>query len=349
MKRTLLRLATITLILLTSCGTFVVDGQLVDEIPPTFAPAAPLPGDAAAVQEMPGGQDAGPRLPSSPVSFGLIEIGIILILMVAASTVVGAFFLIRDRKPASDYPQIQDSAKRRKGIIQLLRFKPDAVSIVVALCAWAVLIGMLSILATGALFLGRDALTEDWEPALTYPSAVLVGSNSPHIRLIPDEEACTLTTRSDESEQLLCDMQFEGALLETDVTLEDGMSWYCSAFYAGDSVPCSASFDMKDNQTYVVIHSNLNLSAARYQQLAEDTVDTGWGEQEWLGLARAVVAGFSLAMLLLLWRHSGKRLDDQPSPRVLFRAIYAFCISLITFGAANYISILILLTLKLVD
>jgi hypothetical protein len=277
-----------------------------------------------------------------------MEMGIVLSLMVAASTVVGAFLLIRDRKPASDYPQIQDSAKRRKGVVQLLRFKPDAISVILAICAWTVLIGILSILATGALFLGRDVLAEEWEPALTHPSSVLIGENAPHIRLIPDEEDCTPTALAAGSEQLLCEAQFEGALLELDITLEHP-AWYCSAFYAGESVPCRAGFGMKDYQTFVVIQSNLGLSAARYQQLAEETVDTSWGENEWLGLARVFVVGFSLATLLLLWRHSGRRLDDQPSPRVLFRAIYAFGIGLIAFWATSYVSILLLLAFKLVD
>jgi hypothetical protein len=344
MKRTLLSLATITLILLTGCGTFVVEGRLVDELPPTLTPSTTLPGDAAVVQS----SDIETGAPSLPFSFGLMEMGIVLSLMVAASTVVGAFLLIRDRKPASDYPQIQDSDKRRRGVIELLRFKPDAVSVIVALCAWTVLIGILCIVVTGALFLGRDALAEEWEPALTHPSSILIGENAPHIRLIPNEEECTLTVLSAGSEQLLCETQFEGALLELDVTLEHP-AWYCSAFYAGESVPCRASFDMTDYQTFIVIQSNLGLGAARYQQLAEETVDTGWGEKEWIGLARAIVAGFSLAMLLLLWRHSGKRLDDQPSPRILFRAIYAFGIGLITFWATSYVSILLLLALKLVD
>jgi hypothetical protein len=278
-----------------------------------------------------------------------MEMSIILGLMVAASMVVGAFLLIRDRKPASDYPQIEGFAGQRRGLIQLLHFKPDAASLILALCAWIVLIGVLSILVTGALLVGRDAFATDWESTLTHPSSILVGENAPYIYLIPDEEACTLTVLSTGNEQLLCNVQFEGAWLELDVMLEDGMSWYCSALYAGDSIPCRASFSMKDNRTFIVIQSNLNLTVERYQELAEAPVETGWGEKEWLGLARVFVAGLSLTTLLLLWWHSGRRLDGQPAPSLLLRALYAFGISLLTFGAANYISILILLTFKLID
>jgi hypothetical protein len=281
---------------------------------------------------------------------GVIEVVAVLGVLVAASlVVVGAYFLIPDRRAASDYSPTPDSKKEKKSITQLLRFNPDVQSTILALIVWAGIIALTAILViTLVLFLGRDAFANEAELALTHPSSILVGPNLPHIRLIPGEEACQIRSPSDESEQLQCDVPFENALLALNVKLEDGTFWYCSAEYDGQSVPCQASFDSRDSATYIIVKSNLGLSEERFRQLAEDTANAGWSESDSIWLARGIVTVLSLGVFALLWRHSGKRTNDHSTATVL-RVVYSAGISLMFFGIANYVSFAVLLVFNLID
>lgn len=234
-------------------------------------------------------------------------------------------------------------------VARLLQFHPDVGSLILALCAWAILLGIVAVLVTSPLILGQRAFREEWEPALTYPSVILIGAESSYIRLAPGARDCMRSAPSSEIDQVLCKTLFEGATLELDVTLENDMTWRCSASYAGESAPCRASFDLKDNRTYVVVGSDLGLSAERFQQLAVESASSGWGEQEWLGLGRVLAAVLSLVALILLWRHSGKYPDDEPAPNTLFRLIYTLGISLLIFVTASYISLILLFAFGLVD
>ena len=241
-----------------------------------------------------------------------------------------------------------DSEEEKKNITQLLRFKPDVVSTLLALLAWAGIIGLIAILITVGLILGQSTFADEWEPALTHPSSILIGANDPHIRLVPKQEACRIRSLSDGSEQLLCDVPFEGASLAVNVKLEDGMRWHCSAEYDGQSVPCRASFDSQRDTTYIVVQSDLGLSEERSRKLVEDTRNIGWGEDDLIWLTIGIVTVLSLGVFVLLWRHSGKNASDRSNATVL-RVAYSAGISLMILVTASYVSFAVLLAFNLID
>lgn len=242
-----------------------------------------------------------------------------------------------------------DSEEEKKSIKRLLRFKPDGVSVILALLVWAVILGSIAILITVGLSLGRYAFADEWEPALTHPSSILIGKDDPHIRLIPEEEKCRIRSLSNGGEQLLCDVPFEGASLALNVELEDGIRWHCSAEYDGQPVPCRASFDSQDYETYIVVQSDLGLSEERSRKLLEDTMNIGWGERELIWLASGIVTISSLAAFVLLWRNSGKNANDRSTTTIVLRAAYSAVISLMIFVVANYVSFVVLLAFNLID
>lgn len=242
-----------------------------------------------------------------------------------------------------------DSEEEKKSVRRLLRFRPDGVSVILALVVWAVILGLIAILITVGLSLGRDAFAGEWEPALTQPSSILIGEEDPHIRLIPEAEACRIGPLSDGDEQLSCDIIFEGASLALNVELQDGMSWLCRAEYDGQSVPCQASFDSKDYETYIVVESDLGLSEERSRKLLEDTMNIGWGERELIWLASGIITILSLAAFVSLWRHSGKQASDRSTTTTVLRVAYSAGISLMIFLVANYVSFVVLLAFNLID
>ncbi len=143
--------------------------------------------------------------------------------------------------------------------------------------------------------------------------------------------------------------QLDGAALHVDVELEDNSAWYCSALYDNQSVPCFASFDPQDEQTYIFIDSDLGLSTERYQQFAKTQVDSGWSEQDWLRMAIGIVFGLSIVVMVVLWRHSGKRSIEHQRAGMLFRFIYVFGIGSMVFFVTHYVSLLVLLLVGVVD
>jgi hypothetical protein len=183
------------------------------------------------------------------------------------------------------------------------------------------------------------------------PSAILIGANvnERQIRFIPGEEACTLGSISDRQEQLQCDVAFEGAPLAVDVELQEGMFWSCSAEYDSESVPCFASFDSNDYQTYIVVQSNLGLSQESYQQLVDETLNAGWGENDWIWLARGIVGAISLIVLVLLWRHTNNQIESSSGPVFIMRLVYSGGISLMVFAIGSFVSFILLLAFNLID
>jgi hypothetical protein len=349
MKKTLFLLTSLVLLmLLVGCGKFEIEGEVVTESTPTAAGGEGVTDEVSPAE--------GPISPSNGTSFsgvrlGLIEIMLILGVLVLASLAIGAFFIIRDRTPSSGYPPSTDAADKKKGIGQLLRFKPTIGSLILALIGWAGIFGFGAILLTIGLILPVGAFTETWTPTLTMPSSILIGANlnERQIRIIPEEEACMLRLVSDQHEQLLCEVAFEGAVLAVDVELQDGMFWSCRAEFNGGSIPCIASFDNNDFQTYILVQSNLGLSQERYQRLADETFNAGWGENDWKWLARGLVGMVSLIVLVLLWRYTGSQIEN-PSGLVFFlRLAYSGGIGLMIFAIGSFVSFIFLLAFNLID
>jgi len=253
------------------------------------------------------------------------------------------------KKQSFNSPTI-DSEKEKKTIPQLLRFNPDVVSTILALSVWAGIIGLTASLIIVGLFLGQAAFADEWEPALTHPSSILIGEKSSYIRLIPEKEACQISSFSDGNERLLCDFPFEGSSIALNVELEDGTSWRatCSAGYDSKAFPCDASFAIPDNKTYIIVQTKLGLSEERFQQLVTDTANIGWSEKDSIWLARGLVTFMSLCVLGLLWRHSGRYTNEHSSAAIL-RVVYAAGISLMIFASANFVSFAALLAFNLID
>ncbi len=350
MKKTLFILTSLVLfLLLVGCGQFEIEGEIITE----SIPAGTTDGETDVVDST---GDA-PITPSNDVSrptlgFGLIEI-ILLILgvVVLASLAIGAFFIIRDRTPTPDYPPSAGVGDEKKRFGQILRFKPTIGSLILALIGWAGIFGIGAILLMIGLILPVRSTTETWRPTLTMPSAILIGENmnERHIRFIPEDEACTLRPISDRNEQLLCDVAFEGAPLAVDVELQDGMFWYCDATYDGQSVPCRASFNNTDRETFIVVESNLGLGQERFRQLVDETLNAGWTESDWLWLAGGIVFVLSLVVFVLLWRHAGNQIEGHLGTVFILRLVYSGGISLMVFAIGSFVSFILLLALNLID
>lgn len=349
MKKTLFILTTLVLlVLLAGCGTFEIEGDIVPESTPTTTTGQEANQEISPV-EGPASPAGGTNFPA--IRLGVIEIVLILGVLVLASLAVGAFFIIRDRTPKSEYPPSADVEGEKKSVGRLLRFRPSAGALILALIGWAGIFGLLTILLLIGFLVPVSSTTEVWTPTLTLPSAILIGENinERQIRLIPEDEACELRPNSVQNQQLDCDVAFEGASLAVDVELREGMFWNCDATYDGQPVPCRASFNNTDKDTYVVVQSNLGLSQARFQQLVNETLNAGWTETDWIWLGRGIVGVLSLIVFVLLWRHTGYQIEGQSGPATLLRLIYSGGISLMIFVIGSFLSFILLLALNLID
>lgn len=349
MKKTLFILTSLVLlILLVGCGKFKVEGEVITESTPTADTGEEINLEVSPAEE----QISPPNDTSFPgVRLGLIEIILILGVLVLASLAIGAFFIIRDRTPTSDYPPSSDALDEKKGLGRLLRFRPTVVSLILALIGWAGIFGFGAILLAIGLFLPVRSTTETWTPTLTMPSGILIGENmnEGHIRFIPEGEACILGSISDQHQQLLCDVAFEGAQLAVDVELKDGMFWYCDATYDGQPVPCRAGFNNTDRDTFIVVESNLGLSQGRFQQLVDETLNAGWTENDWIWLARGIVGIISLIVFVSLWRYSSNQIEGHSRPVFILRLVYSGGISLMVFATGSFVSFILLLAFNLID
>lgn len=349
MKKTLFIITTIlVLILLAGCGTFKIESDVVTESTSTPV-AGPASNEEISIVEGQNSPTSGSNSPA--IRLGLIEIMLILGGLVLASLAVGAFFIIRDRTPKSDYPPSTDNEDNKKSVGRLLRFRPSVGAIILALVGWAGIFGFGAILLVIGLLVPVRSTTETWTPTLTMPSAILIGENmnERHIRFIPEDGACVLRPISDQSQQMGCDVRFEGAPLSVDVELQDGMFWSCSATYDDQPVPCRASFNSTDKDTYVVVESNLGLSQERFQQLVKEKLNEGWTETDWIWLGRGIVGVLSLIVFVVLWRQTGSRIDISSGPALIMRLVYSGGISLMIFGIGSFLSFILLLALNLID
>lgn len=344
MKKTLfISTGLVLLLLLSGCGHFEIQGNIVAESTPTVTAGEAINQEDSLIE--------APIPPSNGLNlrFGLLEIIIILGVLVLASLAVGAFFIIRDRTPTSDYPPSTDVGDEKKSVGRLLGFRPSVGALILALIGWAGIFGFGAILLAIGLFLPFRSYSEVWYPALTLPSSILIGANDPRIRLVPGGEDCVIRPISNRQEQLQCEVSFEGSPLAVNVSLEDGTFWSCSADYGGEAVPCLASFGSSDYQTYIVVQSNLGLSQSRYQQLVDETMNKGWGESDWLWLARGIVIVLSFMALILLWRHTGNQVEGRSGRVFILRLAYSAGISLMIFAIGSFLSFILLLAFNLID
>lgn len=340
-------MAILILIILSGCGRFAVEGQVVSETTPT-----PLPSSAKEVAAIQIAPDVATIEPPQAVAFprlGFSEIFIIFSsVLVIASLVLGIYLTISNQSPTLDYRPIPDIQPGKANFFHLLQFNPDPKSLFLTFSAWTVMLGIVMIGIFALLLLGGQVFDQEQTIALTIPSAILIENNTEYVYMPLDDLVCSLTADIS-GEQLLCTMPFEGQLLALDVTLEDESLWYCTVKYGDENVPCRASFDMKDLQTFILLRSDLGLSALRIQQFAEQSSPTGMTETQWLGISRLLAALLAFGCLLVLWRHSKARTIVNSRPQAFMAAFYAVSISLMIFGLSYYLGIFLLLTLKLID
>lgn len=340
----------ILIIILSGCGRFAVEGQMLPETTPT-----PLPSSvesAAAVQIAPETSDAATVEPPQAATFPRLGFSEILIIfssvLVAASLVLGIYLTVSNQPPILEYRPMPNIQLEKANLFHLLQFNPDPRSLLLTLSAWTVTLGVMMIGIFALLLLGGRIFDQEQTIALTIPSAILIENNTEYAHLPLDDLTCSLTADIS-GEQLLCTMPFEGQALALDVALEDETFWSCTVKYGDEHVPCRASFDMKDLQTYIVLHSDLGLSAVRLQQIAEDSSPTGMTEAQWLDISLLLAALLALGFLLVLWRHSKGRSIEKSRTQAFMAAFYSVSISLMIFGLSYYLGIFLLLTLKLVD
>lgn len=349
MKNTLFKLLILVMLMtLAACGTFKIDGQLQ----PGNSQTSTTTQSESTIE----GPTQPATLPATAVtstsSQGLSEFMVVLALLVfvslVAAVVIGIYMLVRNKSAASAYPTIGDEETGSKGVLHLLRFKPTALSTLFSLFIWAGIIGIGTIITIGFLLLGLNIFPrEPWAHTLTQLSSVLISKNDQYIKLLPETSSCYFVESSDTQQELACELTVEGKPLAITVELENKAFWYCDARYENKLVPCSASFDALDYQTYVILESDLGLSPTRFQQLMEETRDISWSEQDWIWLSRVVVFLLSLMLLGLLWRASHR---EALSPGgIILRIIYSGGISVMFFGAVNYIAFGLLLVLYLID
>lgn len=340
----------ILIIILSGCGRFAVEGQMVPETTPTPLPSSAE--SAAAVQIAPETNDTATVEPPHAATFPRLGFSEILIIffsvLVVASLVLGIYLTLSNQPPILEYRPMPDIQPGRANLFHLLQFNPDPISLILTLSAWTVTLGVVMIGIFALLLFGGRIFDQEQPIALTIPSAILIENNAEYVRLPLDDLRCSLTVDIS-GEQLLCTMPFEGQALALDVTLEDEMFWYCTVKYGDENVPCGASFDMKDSQTYIVLSSDLGLSALRLQQIAEDSSPTGMTEAQWVDISRLLAALLALGCLLVLWRHSKGRSLEKSRTQAFMAAFYSVSISLMIFGLSYYLGVFLLLTLKLVD
>lgn len=343
-------MATLILIILSGCGRFAVEGHVEGQIVPETAPT-PISSSAKEVAAIQIAPDVATIEPPQAITFprlGFSEILIISSVLVAASLVLSIYLTLSNRVPSLEYRSMPDIQLGKANLFHLLQFKPTPRALLLTLSAWTVTLGIVMIGILAFLLIGGQFFNQKQTVALTVPSSILIENNTEYVHMHLADLTCSLTADI-ASERLLCTVPFEGQLLALDVALENKTSWHCSANYDDEHVPCIANFDMKDSQTFILLRSDLGLSALHLQQIAEESPPTGMTEAQWLSISRLLAALLAVGCLLVLWRHSNAQSIEKSRIQLVMAAAYAVTISLMVWGLSYYLGIFLLLTLKLID